>query len=503
MFCRNCGEKNEETARFCKGCGVKIENSESTSSRKEHTAAILLSILLAAAGGFGVQQYLANEADADTLIIQNSKQELEPVQQEKKEIIKAAQKKVYTIVTDNGIGSGFLFAKNGMVVTNAHVVAGFTDVLVRNSDGDEVSGRVIGISDVEDIALIEVAAYKGQNPLPAEMAVTEVGSEVIALGSPNGFENSASIGYLTGVDRDISFDFEYENVYQIDAQIAPGSSGGPLVDAETGKVIGINSLLYNDGNAIGFSIPLHSIHDSLMSWVNEPMSAAAVASVFGVYDSYDYFDWLEDYDYENEPVYDLETAPDTEAVYDEEITVEEEPDFSEEVIEYEEETIEEEYTEEYYDEGEYTEEYFDDEYTEEEVEILEDAETEELEEEVSIFFDEISLSEFVSSYRNNYEMALADEDFFYVSDMLLPDSAIYYGISDYIEEIRGQGMLFEFIEQSIMGVEIYDDYALVHTYEAFDFMNAAGEWTFEERSKTYTIVADEYGAYWISDITGN
>lgn len=485
MFCRNCGDRNEPTARFCKGCGVRIENEEAVPSKKNHTVAIVLSILLAAGGGFGVQQYLAKEADADTLIIQNSKESAQPVQREKKEIIKEAQKKVYTIVTEDGIGSGFLFTKDGMVVTNAHVVAGFTDVMVRNSEGKEVSGQVIGISDVEDIAVIKVDAYKGQEPLPAEMGVTEVGSEVIALGSPNGFENSASIGYLTGVDRDISFDFEYEDIYQIDAQIAPGSSGGPLMDAETGKVIGINSLLYTDGNAIGFSIPLHSIHASLMDWVNHPMSAAAVASVFGVYDSYDYFDWLEDYDYEEEPVYDLET----DTVYEEETIVEEEVEVSEESTEYEEEVYEESYTDEYTEE-EYTEEY------EEEI-------VEEEPEEAFVLFDEASLSGFVSDYRSYYEMALADEDFFYVSDMLLPDSAIYSGISEYINEISGQGMAFDFIDQSILGVEMYDDYALVHTYESFDFMSADGEWTFEERYKSYTIVADEYGAYWISDISTN
>ena len=495
MFCRSCGERNDESARFCTGCGRRLENGESVPTKRKHTVAIVLSILLAAGGGFGVQQYLAKEAEADTIIVHNSKEQAEPVQREKKEIIKAAQKKVYTIVTDTGIGSGFLFTKDGMVVTNAHVVAGFTDVTVRNSDGEEVSGRVIGISDVEDIAIIEVDAYKGQEPLPAEMKVTEVGSEVIALGSPNGFENSASIGYLTGVDRDISFDFEYEDIYQIDAQIAPGSSGGPLVDAETGNVIGINSLLYNDGNAIGFSIPLHSVHDSLMGWVNDPMSAAAVASVFGVYDSYDYFDWLEDYDYESEPVYEAET--DTETVYEEE-----EIEVPEETFDYEEESYEEEYTEEFSEE-EYTEESteeYEEEYVEEFEEETVEEEYEEPAEEVAAIFDETSVSNYVSDYRSSYEMALESEDFSYVADMLLPGSAIYSGISGYIDEIRGQGMVFDFIDQSVLGVEIYDDYALVHAYESFDFMDASGVWTFEERNKTYTVVADETGAYWISDI---
>ena len=79
---------------------------------------------------------------------------------------------------------------------------------------------------------------------------------MIALGSPQGFENSASIGYLTGVNRDIEFGFLYEHLYQIDAQIDQGSSGGPLIDAKTGKVIGINSLSFKENDVFGFSIPM-------------------------------------------------------------------------------------------------------------------------------------------------------------------------------------------------------------------------------------------------------
>ena len=93
-----------------------------------------------------------------------------------------------------------------------------------------------------------------------------IGTEVIALGSPQGLENSASIGYLTGINRTIDMDFSYENVYQVDAQIDQGSSGGPLLDAKTGKVIGINSLLYTKNNSFAFSIPMHSMIDLLDSW---------------------------------------------------------------------------------------------------------------------------------------------------------------------------------------------------------------------------------------------
>lgn len=494
MFCRNCGERNEEMAKYCQGCGAKLETK---APKKSRAAAIVISVLLTAGAGYGVQQYLTKEDNAELPIMRETLAEKETLKNNKKEIIKAAQKKVYTIVTDNGIGSGFLFTKNGMVVTNAHVVAGYTNVLVRNSDGIEEPGRVVGISDVEDIAVIEVDGYKGQEPLPSEMALTDVGSEVIALGSPNGFENSASIGYLTGVDRDIVFDFEYEGIYQIDAQIAPGSSGGPLIDAETGKVIGINSLLYTDGNAFGFSIPLYSVHESLMDWVNDPMSAASVASVFGVYESYDYFDWLEEYDYEDEPFYDTESNVETEIFEEEEYVLE----TDENIYQHETSTEEAEYVEYFSEEETSVEEYAEEEVIEE-TEAPMDSE-EEQEDETIVYLDEGAISLFVSNYRANYELALANEDFSYVSGMLLDDSEIYSGISNYIEEISGQGMLFEFIDQTILSVELLDQSALVHTYESFDFMNAAGEWNFEERNKTYTVVVDEFGDYWISDIVND
>lgn len=481
MFCIKCGEQIDATAKFCKSCGAATKTG---TTKKSRVTIFILTILLAAGSGFGIHQYITNETAFDRPVIGKSVSEKKSITNGKKEIIKASQKKVYTIITDNGIGSGFLFNNDGMVVTNAHVVAGFTDVLVRNSEGVEEPGRVIGISDIEDIAVIEVDSYKGQKPLPMEMEVTDVGSEVIALGSPNGFENSASIGYLTGVDRDISFDFEYEDIYQIDAQIAPGSSGGPLIDAETGKVIGINSLLYTDGNAIGFSIPLHSVHDSLMAWINNPMSASAVASVFGVYESYDYFDWLEDYNYEDETVYDYDSEP---AYEEEEIIVSEEP------VEYEEEAYDDYET---YDNEDYS--YEDETFAEEDY-----PEDGQFEEEIVSDFDEQSMMTFVQEFRYYYETALAYEDFSYVSDMLLYESEIYQGIADYIYEISGQGMIFDFIDTTIIGTEIQDGYALVHTYESFDFMNAAGEWTLEERNKTYTIVVDEYGWYQISDIVND
>lgn len=345
-------------------------------------------------------------------------EKVEPKKQEKTAIIKESQQKVYTVLTEGGQGSGFLFSDTGMVVTNAHAVAGFTDVVVRNINGQDHPGTVVGISDESDIALIHVEAFEGISPLEVEMEATAVGTEVIALGSPAGMENTASIGYLTGIDRDFYQEFTYEDIYQIDAKIAPGSSGGPLVDAATGKVIGINSLVIEEGDSIGFSIPMYSMHEQLSQWVTAPMSAEEVAALFKVYDD---FSGYEDEDYE----YDVD---------------------------------------------------------------------------LEMKFDEANLSEFIGDFRYYYETALEEEDFFYVQNLLVYQSEIYNGIAEYITGISGKNMEYNFTKLDIMDIEIFEDYAIVHTEEAFDMMDEAGVWSVEERSKMYTIVMDDYGFYYVSDI---
>lgn len=471
MLCKNCGQENEPNANFCKSCGHSLVKNRGNKPRNNKWLAVLIVLFGIGGVGFGISQMneeppqqtapaedLSN-AEEDKSAEEESKpaeeetkpvepeepaktgsptegtvtkvedivppseqpEKVEPKKKEKTAIIKDTQQKVYTILTEGGQGSGFLFDKSGMVATNAHVVAGYTDVVVRNINGQDQPGTVVGISDESDIALIKVDAFSGIDPLESEMNPTDVGTEVIALGSPSGFENTATIGYLTGIDRDFEQEFTYEDIYQIDAPIAPGSSGGPLVDAGTGKVIGINSLVMEEGDSIGFSIPMYSMHGMLTEWVNNPMSVEEVTAKFHIYDD---FTEYEDENYEFDPNLELK-------------------------------------------------------------------------------FDETNLNEFIGDFRYYYEMALANEDFFYVQNLLVYESDIYNGILEYIKEISGKGMEFNFTKLDITGVEIFEDHALVYTEEAFDFKNAAGEWSVEERSKTYTVVMDENGFYYVSDIVNN
>lgn len=189
-----------------------------------------------------------------------------------KEIIKESQKKVFTIKTMDGLGSGFLFNRHGDLLTNAHVVEGYSDVIVTGLDKKEYAGTVIGIGASTDVAVIRVPGLAGKDPLPLETRnKAEIGDPVLALGSPHGLENTVTTGIISGLDREFVLDqYVYKNLYQTSAPIAKGNSGGPLINSDTGKVIGINSAIMQQGT-IGFSIPITQIASMVEQWTANPI----------------------------------------------------------------------------------------------------------------------------------------------------------------------------------------------------------------------------------------
>ncbi|QTB21720.1 trypsin-like peptidase domain-containing protein [Lysinibacillus sphaericus] len=306
MKCPNCQHKNLNDSKFCSGCGTKLTNSSSKQGVPAW-AIIVLSVCFIAIGGLGYAywDFFSNKNSAtyseingnqnlETQIQQVSSEELTKKQEahaqqvDRVTLIKEIQQKVFTILTNSAQGSGFLYKKGGYVITNAHVVQGAVEVMVRNSVGQESPGTVVGISNRYDIALIHVPNYQDKPPLGIETTESPIGLEVIAFGSPQGFENSASIGYITGNKRDMKLEnFIYKQIYQVDAQIDKGSSGGPLVDVNTGNVIGINSLLYTTETSthFAFSIPLYSMVDQFDGWIAQPLSANEVLSVANLYEN--------------------------------------------------------------------------------------------------------------------------------------------------------------------------------------------------------------------------
>src|SRR5699024_7342778 len=180
-------------------------------------------------------------------------------------------------------GSVFLYNENGDIITNAHVIQDVDAIYVRTADARFYPAAVVGISDETDIAVIRVPQLANMDFLPLSKELAEIGDEVIALGSPHGFQNTVTLGIISGTERDFEIDgFDYSNVYQISAQITHGNSGGPLINRQTGEIIGINSVGTDDG-MIGFSIPVNEIMEQVTEWsntaVNDQLNFASITDI--------------------------------------------------------------------------------------------------------------------------------------------------------------------------------------------------------------------------------
>jgi serine protease Do len=191
-----------------------------------------------------------------------------------KTIVHEAEKNVVQIEAKNEYqtltGSGFLYNEKGDIITNAHVIQNAETIYVRTANARVYPAAVIGIGDKTDIAVIRVPQLAGMSGLAMDTdALAEIGDEVIALGSPHGFQNTVTLGIISGSERNFTVDgYDYNNAYQISAPITHGNSGGPLINRNTGKVIGINSVGTEDGT-IGFSIPIIDVIQDIETWSNE------------------------------------------------------------------------------------------------------------------------------------------------------------------------------------------------------------------------------------------
>jgi len=154
-----------------------------------------------------------------------------------------------------GVGSGFIFSSDGLIMTNAHVVEGADEVLVTLTDKREFKAKILGSDKRSDVALVKIEA-KG---LPAikvgDVGRLRVGEWVMAIGSPFGLENTVTAGIVSAKQRDTG---DYLPFIQTDVAINPGNSGGPLINMR-GEVVGINSQIYSRSGGfmgISFAIPM-------------------------------------------------------------------------------------------------------------------------------------------------------------------------------------------------------------------------------------------------------
>ena len=156
-----------------------------------------------------------------------------------------------------GEGSGFIIDPNGIVLTNAHVVKGATDVTVKLTDRREFRAKVLGADPKTDVAVLKIDASNLPTVQLGSSDDLKVGDWVLAIGSPFGFENSVTVGVVSAKGRSLPDD-SYVPFIQTDAAVNPGNSGGPLFNAR-GEVVGINSQIYSRSGGfqgLSFSIPI-------------------------------------------------------------------------------------------------------------------------------------------------------------------------------------------------------------------------------------------------------
>jgi serine protease Do len=155
------------------------------------------------------------------------------------------------------VGSGVVIDKDGQILTNAHVVDGAASLSVTLDSGNRANARIVGLDPVLDLALLRV---DNPNPLPAarlgDSSGVRVGDEVVAIGNPIGLDQTMTRGIVSALNRLLP-GVSDEPMIQTDAPINPGNSGGPLVD-RCGNVIGINTLISEDAQSIGFAVPVNA-----------------------------------------------------------------------------------------------------------------------------------------------------------------------------------------------------------------------------------------------------
>jgi serine protease DegQ len=176
------------------------------------------------------------------------------------EVAQKLQPSVVTVSVRGGNGSGVIYSKDGLILTNEHVVRGNDTVRIAFVDGQRFAGEVVAVDVVTDLALVRVDRMN----LPAAEFLTklpQVGSLAVVIGSPLGFQNSVTAGVVSALHREIpgsaSQGQALVDLIQTDAPISPGNSGGAVAN-DDGQVIGISEAYIPPqvgAVSLGFAIP--------------------------------------------------------------------------------------------------------------------------------------------------------------------------------------------------------------------------------------------------------
>jgi S1-C subfamily serine protease len=158
------------------------------------------------------------------------------------------------------IGSGFFISKDGLILTNSHVVFGRHVIIVTLDDGSKTLAKLLGADPIFDLAVLQVPTPPEGHPAAnlGDSQTVQIGEEVLAIGNPMGLEQTLTRGIVSGVNRILPESTLSMTLplIQTDAAINLGNSGGPLVN-RCGEVIGVNSSILTDAENIGFALPIN------------------------------------------------------------------------------------------------------------------------------------------------------------------------------------------------------------------------------------------------------
>ncbi len=167
-----------------------------------------------------------------------------------------------------GQGSGFIYDKQGHIITNNHVVEGAESITVKLWNGHEYPARAVGADPETDLAVIRIEATEDLSVARlGDSDSLKVGQFAMAIGSARGFEGSTSFGHISAVGREglrglAMQGLTFQNLIQTDAAINLGNSGGPLCNI-SGEVIGVNTAIVWGANSIGFAIPVNTVKNTV------------------------------------------------------------------------------------------------------------------------------------------------------------------------------------------------------------------------------------------------
>jgi 2-alkenal reductase len=166
---------------------------------------------------------------------------------------------------ESGAGSGFVYDRQGHIITNNHVIAQGRTIVVTFADDTRALAEVVGTDADSDLAVIKVDVADSML-VPVKLGDSEnlqVGEQAIAIGNPFGFERTMTVGVISSLGRVVpqQSGFSMANLIQTDAAVNPGNSGGPLLDLQ-GQVIGVNSFIFSENgvsSGVGFAIPVNTL----------------------------------------------------------------------------------------------------------------------------------------------------------------------------------------------------------------------------------------------------